>query len=232
MADHSGHRGRVKSEFLARGVEGWSDHRVLELLLFYAIPQGDVNGLAHELIEHFGSISGVLDASVDELKKCRGVGEHTAVLLKAVTVVAQRYEADRSKKGNLIHNYLDAADELRPHFFAARNEMAYALCLDSKGKCLGVRRLSEGCITATSINIRRLLEEVLSLRASRVYLAHNHVSQIALPSIEDWSSTGIVEDTLERVGVALEDHLIFVDGDFVSLRASGWRNPRRTYEIN
>ena len=66
---HAGHRERVKQEFLARGAEGWPDHRVVELLLFYAIPQGDVNGLAHDLVERFGSLAGVLDASVDELKK-------------------------------------------------------------------------------------------------------------------------------------------------------------------
>ena len=51
MASHTGHRQRMKAEFLARGIEGWPDHRVLELLLFYSIPQGDVNGLAHDLIE-------------------------------------------------------------------------------------------------------------------------------------------------------------------------------------
>ena len=63
-------------------MEGWSDHRILELLLFYAIPQGDVNELAHRLVDHFGSLAGVLDASAEELKKVPGVGDHTAVLLK------------------------------------------------------------------------------------------------------------------------------------------------------
>lgn len=69
---HTGHRQRLKAEFLAQGLEGWPDHKVLELLLCYAIPQGDVNGLAHELVERFGSLAGALDASVEELKRCRG----------------------------------------------------------------------------------------------------------------------------------------------------------------
>ena len=54
---HSGHRSRVKTEFLARGMEGWSDHRALELLLFYAIPRSDTNPIAHRLLDHFGSLS-------------------------------------------------------------------------------------------------------------------------------------------------------------------------------
>ena len=92
MSIHAGHRSRVKTEFLARGLEGWPDHRVLELLLFYAIPQGDVNALAHELIDRFGSLAGVLDASADELQKVPGVGEHTAVLLRLIPALGGRYQ--------------------------------------------------------------------------------------------------------------------------------------------
>ena len=110
MTSHTGHRQRMKAEFLARGIEGWPDHRVLELLLFYSIPQGDVNGLAHDLIEQFGSLSGVLDASVEELRKVKGVGEHTAVLLRMLPALlisligeVERYlaedEADPARDG-------------------------------------------------------------------------------------------------------------------------------------
>ena len=35
---HTGHRQRVRQEFLTRGIEGWPDHRILELILFFAIP--------------------------------------------------------------------------------------------------------------------------------------------------------------------------------------------------
>ena len=109
MPGHSGHRQRVKTEFLARGVEGWSDHRILELLLFYAIPQGDVNELAHRLVDNFGSLAGVLDASAEELKKVPGVGEHTAVLLKLVPALGGRYQEQRGAPGQIIHSPEEAA---------------------------------------------------------------------------------------------------------------------------
>ena len=94
---HTGHRQRLKAEFLARGLEGWPDHKVLELLLCYAIPQGDVNGLAHELVERFGSLAGALDASAEELKKTPGVGEHTAVLLRMLPALLGRYQGSRAR---------------------------------------------------------------------------------------------------------------------------------------
>ena len=68
MGTHDGHRQRLKTEFLARP-DSFPDHKLLELLLFYANPRSDTNPLAHQLIDHFGSLAGVLDASVEELKK-------------------------------------------------------------------------------------------------------------------------------------------------------------------
>lgn len=231
MANHSGHRSRVKTEFLARGMEGWGEHRVLELLLFYAIPQGDVNGLAHNLIDRFGSLAGVLDATPEQLRQVPGMGEHSTVLLKLVPAVAQRYVSQRSARGDIISTTEQAIEHLRPYFFAARNEMVYILCMDNKGKLLGIRKVSEGCIDAADINIRRLVEEALALRACRIYLAHNHLSNLALPSGADWSTTSSLHNLLDSVGLELVDHIIFADDDAVSLRESGWPRGGQFYHV-
>lgn len=231
MADHSGHRKRVKTEFLARGLEGWPDHRVLELLLFYALPQGDVNGLAHELIDRFGSLAGVLDASADELKRVKGISEHTAVLLKLIPALGGRYLEERSSPGRIVNSPEEAGALLAPYFYGARNEMVYILCLDGKRKALGVRKVSEGSICASEILVRRIVEDAMALRAAGVYLAHNHVSNIALPSAADWQSTDVIRAALAAVQLELVDHLIFVDGDMVSLNQSQRETRRPVYQL-
>ena len=63
MGVHDGHRQRLKERFLKDGLDGFEPHNVLELLLFFAVPQRDTNEIAHQLINHFGSLSGVFDAS-------------------------------------------------------------------------------------------------------------------------------------------------------------------------
>ncbi|MFR6378504.1 MAG: hypothetical protein ACLUNZ_00345 [Evtepia sp.] len=67
MSVHNGHRERMRQEFLSGGLAHFSEPRVLELLLFYSRPRGDVNPLAHQLLETFGSLAGVLDASPTDL---------------------------------------------------------------------------------------------------------------------------------------------------------------------
>lgn len=217
---HAGHRERMKAEFLARGLEGWPDHRVLELLLFYTIPQGDVNDLAHELVERFGSLAGVLDASVEELKKVKGVGDHTAVFLRMLPAVLGRYQGARTRLSAIINSPEEAYAWLEPYFFGARNEMVYVLCLDGKRQVLGVRKVAEGSIELAEVNTRRIAEEAIGLRAAQIYVAHNHVSNLAIPSQADWLTTDTLRGALSPIGIELIDHLVFVDGDMVSLKDS------------
>lgn len=220
MSIHQGHRQRLKAEFLSGGAQSWSDYRLLELMLCFSIPQGDVNPLAHQLIDRFGSLAGVLDAPVEELCRVKGVGEHTAAYLKLFPAVNGRYLANRTDPGEVILTSEAAGKALAPYFYGAQNEMVYILCLDAKGKNLGACRISEGNQWGSEVNIQNIAVECVKRRCAYFYLAHNHVTNIALPSREDWSATSVVRSALLPLGITLLDHLVFVDGDMVSIKLS------------
>ncbi len=217
---HGGHRARLKEEFCRRGLDSVPEHRVLEMLLFYAIPQKDTNDLAHRLIERFGSLSGVLDASIEDLCAVPGVGEHTAILLRLIPGVCAHYVASRSDVTQVVDSAAQVRELLHSYFFGARNEMVYLLCLDGKHKVLGVRKLTEGSINSADVTSRRIAEEAMSLRASAVILAHNHVSGLAIPSRADCDTTRYLKQVLEPIGIQLLDHVVFCDDDMVSMKDS------------
>ena len=75
-------------------------------------------------------------------------------------------------------------------------------------------------MNATEIHIRRILEQAISNRASAIVIAHNHPNGFALPSVEDQISTKRITDTMNIVGVTLVDHLVFAEGDYVSMRST------------
>ena len=82
MSMHKEHRQRLKNRFLKEGLDNFDELYVLELLLFYCIPRIDTNPIAHRLLEHFGSLPAVLDATPAELEKIEGVGKNASTFLR------------------------------------------------------------------------------------------------------------------------------------------------------
>ena len=100
---HSGHRARTKDKFIASEFEYFNEHQILEMLLFYCIPRVDTNPIAHELINHYGSLANVLDASVDSLRKF-GLSERAAVFLNMIPIMSQSYLYDKNYNLNKMFN--------------------------------------------------------------------------------------------------------------------------------
>jgi DNA repair protein RadC len=223
MSIHEGHRQRMKDRFFYEKMDHFSDHEVLELLLYYAIPRKDTNPIAHALISHFGSLPQVLDASVEELEQVDGISRNAAVLLKLVTEMGRYYEVERKRQTRILKSVEECGNYLLPRFFGRVNETVFLLCLDARCKVLSCREVGEGSINSANVSIRRIVEMALASKASSVVLAHNHPSGIALPSAEDRATTRRVAAALSLVDVALVDHIIVAENDFVSLAESGFR---------
>lgn len=227
MGVHDGHRERVRQRFKENeehgqiGLNGFADHEALELLLFYAIPQGNVNPLAHVLMERFGSLSGVFSAPMTLLTQVEGVGERTAMLLRLVPQIAQKARLADLERELALNTRERVGEYLLELFSRERNEAVYEICLDGKGKLLACRRLGEGSASAVNLDIRQIVQNAITFCASSVILAHNHPSGVALPSQADQGATLRAKAALESVDVRLEDHIVVADGEFVSFAESG-----------
>lgn len=223
MSMHEGHRERLKKRFLAEGLDNFTDVQVLELLLFYAIPQRDTNPLAHELIAHFGSLSQVFRASAEELEKIPGIKRNASTLIKLVPDVMRFIGVDEIMNTRILPTIESCGEYLKRFLSHRENETVFLLCLDSKCKVLCCKEIGEGNVNSAAISIRRIVETALGVNASSVVLAHNHPSGIALPSAEDVQTSIRAARALAMVDIAFADHIIVADDDYVSLVQSGHR---------
>ena len=219
---HEGHRARLKARFRAHGMDNFDDHNVLELLLFYSKPRGDTNPTAHELLNRFGSLSEVFDAPFEELEKTLGVGETSALLIKLIPQIARRYLLSRTVPDKVLDSSKRAGEYLMPYFFGERDECVYLVCLDAKCKVLATRLILRGSVNSAAINVRKIVEVALSFNSTSVVLAHNHTSGIAIPSVEDKTTTTRLYDALAAVDINLADHIVVADDDFVSFADNGF----------
>ncbi|MBQ7086072.1 MAG: DNA repair protein RadC [Clostridia bacterium] len=221
---HKNHRQRLKNRFLEKGLEGFEDHNVLELLLFYAIPRKDTNEIGHRLIKHFGSISAVFEAPIEELMTIEGMGENSAAFIKLMPAIAKRYLTDEHKAA-FLNSSKAAGEFFLPRFIGEREECVYIACLDAKAKVIKCELIHRGSFNSVEINVRKIAQTALFCNAAGVIISHNHPGGVPLPSEADNSVTYMIKNGLEALGIELYDHIIVGDKDYVSYADSypNWR---------
>lgn len=232
MSLHDGHRERLKERFSDYGLDNFNDLNALELLLFYAIPRKDTNEIAHKLLEYFGSLDEVFNASMQQLQQVPGIGYHAAVLIRLVPQLAKRSAIRSAGEITRFTNPQTVSRFLIPRLRYEKNEQLLLLCLTPQKRLISVTTLSHGVVNTVSLNVRQLVEEALKNRASSVIIAHNHPGGNPRPSAEDEMLTRRVYDALRLVDITLEDHLIIGGDLYFSFNEAGLLNYqyRRAYE--
>ena len=219
---HEGHRKRMKERFIKSGLDDFAPHNILELLLFYSIPRGDTNPVAHRLIDTFGSLSGVFDATPEELAKVDGVGENSAILISMIPQIARKYLEDKADTANIVGGCSDIGAFLLPKFVGRTNEALMMVSIDNKNKIISCSVVAEGTVDSAKVSRRKIMEEAMKVKATRVILAHNHPCGVAVPSSEDVVMTKEIGRLFAQVGIELVDHIIVANDDYVSMAASGF----------
>jgi len=222
MGVHDGHRERLRNRFLSFGLDSLEDHEVLELLLFFCIHRKDTNALAHELLNTFGSLDAVMDASLSELTTIKGISDHTAHLLLLCKPLCRRYMIRQNNDKRALITTELYSKYIMPYFFGAKVEQVYLLCLDAKAKPLCCRELSEGGTLSSSLSIRKAAQIALDCKAVSVILAHNHPGGGTSPSENDRHATTILKETLAPLGIQLIDHIIVSGNNFSSVMGGGF----------
>lgn len=212
----------MRERFCESGLSSFADHNVLELILFYSVPRKDTNELAHGLLNHFGSLTAVFEASVERLMEVPGITYNSAVLIKLFTEVGKRYAVSKHDKGFIFKDSKQVAKYVSSLFIGESTELFYVICLNGRNQIISSDKHSNGSVNSTSVSIPVVLDTVARHKASGVILAHNHPSTVATPSNDDIETTQKLDKLLKEMRITLIDHIIVgCDGKCVSLNDLG-----------
>ncbi len=205
--NHAGHRERLRHDFLERGLEAMHPHQVLELLLFYSIPRIDTNNIAHEMLNKFGSIAGVFNAPIGELRDIHGVSENTIVLLKMIPQLFSLYAASVNEGA-----VLDTTSKLCKYFLSqlagVSEEQIIIVCLDDGMRLSKFVRIAKGDSGSVAVENKKIVEAVISSGCTLCAMAHNHPISSCEPTKEDIESTSVLMKVLKYIGVTLSEHIV------------------------
>ncbi len=213
----NGHRKRVKESYLKNSFLSMPDSNVLELMLFYAIPQKDVKQIAYDLLNRFGTLEAVLTADVQELQRIHGISEHSAILLKLFNDVHMRMNQNRA--GEKLNSFACIASYASMMLSGYSTEKVLLICLNSNNEIIVSNIIGDGDPGSVHVSKRMVCEIALSNKACGVVLAHNHPGGSSKPSSADISLTQELGVFLRQMDVNLVDHVIVGgNGETTSLK--------------
>ncbi len=221
---HEGHRARMRARVRAAGEQSLADHELLELLLYYALPRRDTNGVAHELIEECGSLHAVLEAPEERLCRVPAVGNGAAQYLRLLGELSRRYTLSKTtQKSDPMQKIYDTPEKIAtlmyPYFLGQSKECMYALLFDPAMRLCDVFRVAEGSVNSVGITLRAVTQRAYQRNAASVVLAHNHPGGIASPSEQDIALTRDLYGAFSLMGIPLVEHFVFTEQAYFPILA-------------
>ena len=197
-----------REKLIKQGKESLSDAELVAIFLRTGIPGKSALSLARELINHFGSLRGLFDASLDDFSAINGVGKAKFCQLQASLEIAKRYLASSLEQQAIFENPSQVKDFLIHHLRQEDREKFSVLFLNNRHHLIANETLFSGTIDSAAVYPREIVKRALTYNAAAVILAHNHPSGVCEPSQSDIAITKEVRNALDLIGVRLLGHFI------------------------
>lgn len=224
---HEGHRERLRKRLSDKNfVE--DDYQILEYLLTLPVMRKDTNGLAHKLINEFGSLANVLDSKVEDLTNVKGISPTIAYFLHSIPFIFRNYKLSKIKAKPVLTCPRDIFNYLGQVIHHLPIEEFYLICLDNGFKVINKKIISTGSTSNIALNVKDCVQYALQMKASKVIMIHNHPSTSPEPSKSDFETTKRMLVGFEMAGIELFDHVIVnYQEEFFSFAMSGKLNEYR-----
>jgi DNA repair protein RadC len=212
---------RPREKLLQRGAASISDAELLAIFLRTGVVGKSAVDLARELLQHFGSLTGLFSATEKDFCAINGMGQAKYVQLQAVLEMAQRALREEMKSGDALNSPGAVRDYLQLLLRGRQQEVFMAIFLDAQHRVIAVEELFSGTLTQTSVYPREVVKRALYHNAAAVIFAHNHPSGVAEPSQSDQALTDALKQSLSLVDVHALDHFIVAGGGCLSFAERG-----------
>jgi len=216
-----GHRERLRQRFSEGGLERFSDEEIVEFLFTLGTPRGDLKLPAREALKQFKSLSGVLSAPIEKLKKIKGIGPKNALYLNLVHQIAGRYLKDKHTAKALFSSSQTVYDYLFHSMRDLKREIFKVLFLNRKNELIYDQDVFFGTLTGSAVYPREIMTLALEHYAAGLVFVHNHPSGDPTPSPEDKKLTRDLIWAAKLLMVQVLDHIIIGHNTYYSFADEG-----------
>lgn len=214
---------RPREKLLAQGVRSLSDAELIAIMIGSGTRQITAVGLARRILSETGNdLNRLGKMTVEELCRFRGIGKAKAIAIVAALELGRRRNINGNPVPEKVTGSRDVFNMMFPLLTDLSHEEFWILHLNRSNRVIAKKKISQGGISGTLIDIRLLLKDALDNRCVSLILCHNHPSGNIEPSDEDRKITLRIRDAAKMMDINLIDHLIIGDGRYLSFADEGF----------
>ena len=159
----------------------------------------------------------LMDLTIEEFMKIKGIGKVKAIQLKAICELAKRINMVSSYKEKQILCPRDIAEILMEKMRFEKQEILKVAILNNKNKLLKIKDIAKGVGNFVTATIKSVLTEAVRMEAGKIILIHNHPTGDPTPSKQDIEFSQNVKQASKILGIQLLDHIVIGDASYVSI---------------
>lgn len=212
---------RPRERLVRLGATTLSDAELIAIVLRSGATGINVLDLATNLVRHYRGLTGIANASIDELCQHHGVGEAKAAQILAAMELGRRIMHTNPEARLRIDKPEDVVNLLLGELAYADQEHVKAVLIDTRNYVISTPTVYKGSLNAAHIRIGELFKEAIRRNAAAVIIAHNHPSGDPTPSPEDITLTRQIVEAGKLLNIQVLDHLVLGRQKWVSLKERG-----------
>lgn len=219
---------RPRERLVAHGADKLSNAELIAILLRTGMKGMSAIHIGEQLLRQFGTLQNLANASLDDLRKVKGIGRDKAVALKAAFTLARNMARELRHESLVLDTPERIADLLREDNRGYEVESFQVVLVNTRRKLIRVEQISQGTLDTLLVHPREVFKAAIAANAAAIIIAHNHPSGDPTPSEADIKVTRDLIRAGQLLKIDVLDHVILGHAtpdrskDWVSLRELGY----------
>jgi DNA repair protein RadC len=213
---------RPREKLQLKGKNSLSDAELIAILLGSGNRSESAVDLAKRILLTAGeNLIEVSKMGINDLMGFTGIGEAKAITLIAAMELGKRRNESEVLSKEKIASSRDAYEIFQSVMGDQPYESFWIILLNKANKVIRKCNISEGGVSGTVVDPKKIYKIALDQHASSIILGHNHPSGNIQPSEADLKITKKIRDAGFMLDVAVLDHLIIGDDKYYSFADEG-----------
>ncbi|HEY8404022.1 MAG TPA: DNA repair protein RadC [Flavobacteriales bacterium] len=213
---------RPREKMMDKGPAALSDAELLAILISSGTAEESAVDIARKMLKSsHHDLHALGNYSLKQFTQFKGIGPVRAITIMAAMELGKRRRAVAAKAESKIIESRLAYERFLQYMMGLKHEEFWVMCLNNARHVLALKKISEGGLTATYVDPKKVFHLALQYNAASIIIAHNHPSGTLKPSRSDELLTKRLLDAGKLLECTLDDHLIVCDDNYFSFADEG-----------